>query len=433
MSAPLNLVNLERVHKAHGTTVILDDVSLGVAAGERIGVVGRNGGGKSTLLSMLTGADEPDSGRVTRRGDLAMGVLDQSGTLPAGTTVRDVVLPPSMFAAEHEWAGDAAVRSVLTGLELDRLGLDAPVAPMSGGERRRVALAAAADPPAGPAGARRADQPPRRRGRRLAGRVRAGRAPAALVVVTHDRWFLDEVCTTTWEVADGDVHAYDGGYSAYTLARAERARIAAVTEERRHEPGAQGAGLAAPRPAGPDQQAEVPDRGRAGADRRRAAGPGHDGAASGFAARRLGKTVYDVEDVDYAVPTGDGPRTLFERPDLAASARATGSASSASTAPGKTSLLKLLVGETKPDAGTVVVGQTVRAGLPVPARHRAAAERAGARGGAGRRPRSPGSATRRSPRRQLAERFGFAGATGSGRRSATSPAASGAGCSCCGC
>ena len=111
MSAPLNLVNLERVHKAHGTTVILDDVSLGVAAGERIGVVGRNGGGKSTLLSLLTGADEPDSGRVTRRGDLAMGVLDQSGTLPPGTTVRDVVLPPSMFAAEHEWAGDPAVRS----------------------------------------------------------------------------------------------------------------------------------------------------------------------------------------------------------------------------------------------------------------------------------------------------------------------------------
>ncbi|HEY4630198.1 MAG TPA: ATP-binding cassette domain-containing protein, partial [Blastococcus sp.] len=142
MSAPLNLVNLERVHKAHGTTVILDDVSLGVAAGERIGVVGRNGGGKSTLLSLITGADEPDSGRVTRRGDLALGALDQSGTLPPGATVRDVVLPSSMFAAEHEWAGDPAVRSVLTGLELDRLGLDAPVAPMSGGERRRVALAA---------------------------------------------------------------------------------------------------------------------------------------------------------------------------------------------------------------------------------------------------------------------------------------------------
>src|SRR3954464_7733793 len=133
MSAPLNLVNLERVHKAHGTTLILADASLGVAAGERIGVVGRNGGGKSTLLSLITGADEPDSGRVTRRGDLALGVLDQSGTLPPGATVRDVVLPSSMFAAEHEWAGDPAVRSVLTGLELDRLGPAAPAAPTARG------------------------------------------------------------------------------------------------------------------------------------------------------------------------------------------------------------------------------------------------------------------------------------------------------------
>src|ERR671914_131826 len=142
MSAPLNLVNLERGHKAHGTTVLLDDVSLGIAAGERVGVVGRNGSGKSTLLGVLTGREEPDSGRVTRRGDLALGVLDQSGTLPPGATVRDVVLPPSLFAAEHEWAADPAVRSVLSGLELDRLGLDAPVTPLSGGERRRVALAA---------------------------------------------------------------------------------------------------------------------------------------------------------------------------------------------------------------------------------------------------------------------------------------------------
>src|SRR3954447_26452773 len=142
MSAPVNLVNLERVQKAHGTTVLLDDVSLGVAAGERIGVVGRNGSGKSTLLGVLTGRETPDSGRVTRRADLALGVLDQSGTLPPGATVRDVVLPVELFAAEHEWAADPAVRNVLTGLELDRLGLDSLVAPMSGGERRRGALAA---------------------------------------------------------------------------------------------------------------------------------------------------------------------------------------------------------------------------------------------------------------------------------------------------
>src|SRR3954462_3003653 len=229
MSSPLNLVKLERVHKAHGTTVILDDVSLGVAAGERIGVVGRNGGGKSTLLSMLTGADEPDSGRVPRGGALALGVLDQSGPLPPGTTVRAVVLPPSMFAAEHEWAGDPAVRSVLTGLELDRLGLDAPVAPMSGGERRRVALAAQL---IRPLDLLVLDEPTNHLDVEgvawLAEYVRA--RAGGLVVVTHDRWFLDEVCTTTWEVADGAVHAYDGGYAAYTLARAARARIAAGTE-----------------------------------------------------------------------------------------------------------------------------------------------------------------------------------------------------------
>src|SRR6201747_197280 len=256
MSAPLNLVNLERVHKAHGTTVILDDVSLGVAAGERIGVVGRNGGGKSTLLSLLTGADEPDSRRGTRRGDLAMGVLDpagtrrpdagrgprrgdramggpdQAGTLPPGTTVRDVVLPPSMFAAEHEWAGDPAVRSVLTGLELDRMGLDAPVAPMSGGERRRVALAAQL---IRPLDLLILDEPTNHLDVEgvawLAEYVKS--RVGGLVVVTHDRWFLDEVCTQTWEVADGDVHAYEGGYSAYTLARAERARIASGTGDRR--------------------------------------------------------------------------------------------------------------------------------------------------------------------------------------------------------
>src|SRR3954454_6154740 len=118
MSAPVNLINLERVHKAHGTTVLLDDVSLGVAAGERIGVVGRNGGGKTTLLEVLTGREPADAGRVTRRADVALGVLDQSGTLPPGCTVREVVLPQHVFAAEHEWAADAAVRNVLTGLEL---------------------------------------------------------------------------------------------------------------------------------------------------------------------------------------------------------------------------------------------------------------------------------------------------------------------------
>src|SRR3954465_14738613 len=373
MSAPLNLVNLERVHKAHGTTVILDDVSLGVAAGERIGVVGRNGGGKSTLLSMLTGADEPDSGRVTRRGDLAVGVLDQSGTLPPGTTVRDVVLPTSLFAAEHEWAGDPAVRSVLTGLELDRLGLDAPVAPMSGGERRRVALAAQL---IRPLDLLVLDEPTNHLDvEGVAGLAEYVKARAGgMVVVTHDRWFLDEVCTTTWEVADGNVHAYEGGYSAYTLARAERARIASVTEERRLNLVRKE--LAWLRRGPPARTSKPKFRIEAAQALIADEPPARDTMAlAGFAARRLGKTVYDVEDVTFTVhgrdaggdadapagpadPGGPHDRTLFRDltwhvgpGDRIGIVGVNGA--------GKTSLLKLLVGEAQPDAGRVVVGQTV--------------------------------------------------------------------------
>jgi ATP-binding cassette subfamily F protein uup len=356
MSAPLNLVNLERVQKAHGTTVLLDDVSLGIAAGERIGVVGRNGSGKSTLLGVLTGREEADSGRVTRRGDLAVGVLDQSGSLPPGATVRDVVLPPSRFAAEHEWAADAAVRSVLAGLELDRLGLDSPVAPMSGGERRRVALAAQL---VRPLDLLVLDEPTNHLDVEgvawLAEYVKS--RVGALVVVTHDRWFLDEVCTQTWEVADGRVHAYEGGYAAYTLARAERARVAAVTEERRLN-------LVRKELAwlrrGPPARTSKP-RFRIEAAQALIADepPARDSMAlAGFAARRLGRTVYDVEDVSYAVPTDDGPRTLFR--DLTwhvGPGDRIGVVGVNGT--GKTSLLRLLVGETEPDGGRVVRGQTV--------------------------------------------------------------------------
>jgi ATP-binding cassette subfamily F protein uup len=353
MSAPVNLVSLERVTKAHGTTVLLDDVSLGVAAGERIGVVGRNGSGKSTLLSVLTGAERPDAGRVTRRGDLALGVLDQSGTLPPGMTVRDVVLPTTLFAAEHEWAADPAVRSVLTGLELDRLGLDAPVAPMSGGERRRVALAAQL---IRPLDLLVLDEPTNHLDVEgvawLADFVRS--RVGALVVVTHDRWFLDAVCTQTWEVAEGRVHAYDGGYAAYTLARAERARIAAATEERRLN-------LVRKELAwlrrGPPARTSKP-RFRIEAAEALIADvppPRESMALKGFAARRLGRTVYDVEDVTYTV---GGERTLFR--DLTWNVGPGDRIGVVGVnGAGKTSLLRLLVGELEPDAGRVVRGQTV--------------------------------------------------------------------------
>ncbi|HZE48113.1 MAG TPA: ATP-binding cassette domain-containing protein, partial [Jatrophihabitantaceae bacterium] len=137
---PSNLINLEAVGKAYGTTVVFDGVSLGVADGERIGVVGRNGDGKTTLLRLITGDEVPDSGRVTRTGGARLATVTQRGALPLGATVRDVVVGD---AAEHEWAGDAVIREVLGGLGLSALGLSASVERLSGGERRRVALAAA--------------------------------------------------------------------------------------------------------------------------------------------------------------------------------------------------------------------------------------------------------------------------------------------------
>ena len=354
MTTPLNLVSLERVSKAHGTTVLLDDISLGIAAGERIGVVGRNGGGKSTLLSVLTGAEPPDSGRVTMRGGTALGVLDQSGTLPAGTTVHDVVL--AGFDAEHEWAADAAVRSVLTGLELDRLGLDAPVAPMSGGERRRVALAAQL---VRPLDLLVLDEPTNHLDVEgvawLAEYVKA--RAGGLVVVTHDRWFLDEVCTTTWEVADGSVHAYEGGYAAYTLARAERARIANVTEERRLNLVRKE--LAWLRRGPPARTSKPKFRIDAAQALIADEPPARDSMQlANFAARRLGKTVYELSDVSYAVPTEEGPRALFSHLDWNVGPGDRIGVVGVNGA-GKTSLLKLLVGDNEPDAGTVKVGQTV--------------------------------------------------------------------------
>jgi ATP-binding cassette subfamily F protein uup len=227
------LLTGEALSKAHGTTQLLDGVTLGVAEGERIGVVGRNGGGKSTLVKVLAGVEEPDSGRVVRAGGVSVELFRQDVVLPRGATVRDVVMGDTPV---HEWAGDARVREVLDGLGLPGLGLDSPVDPMSGGERRRVALAALlARPGDGGPDLLVLDEPTNHldvEGVDWLARHLVSRR-GALVVVTHDRWFLDAVCTTTWEVQGGQVHAYDGGYAAYVLARAERERIAAATESRR--------------------------------------------------------------------------------------------------------------------------------------------------------------------------------------------------------
>ncbi|MGL5930480.1 MAG: ATP-binding cassette domain-containing protein, partial [Dermatophilaceae bacterium] len=233
-----NLVSVERARLALGTTIVLDDVSLGVGGGDRIGVVGRNGGGKTTLLRVLAGSLVPDDGRVARTGGLTTEVLSQDDTLEKSASVRAAVLGDR---AAHEWASDARVRDVLTGLlgGLDAPGvggLDAPVGPLSGGERRRVALAGllVADPDL-----LLLDEPTNHLDVEgvawLADHLvtRRARPGHALVVITHDRWFLDAVATRTWEVDSGSVHGYDGGYAAYVLARAERERLAGVAADRR--------------------------------------------------------------------------------------------------------------------------------------------------------------------------------------------------------
>ena len=234
-----NLISVERATLALGTAHILDGVSLGINEGARIGVVGRNGGGKSTLMKVLHGEIPLDDGRITRMGSATVGMLSQADVLDPAATVREVVLGDR---AEHVWAGDSRIRDVVDGLlgGLDAQamgGWEATVAPMSGGERRRLALAKIlVDDP----DVLLLDEPTNHLDVEgvawLADHLvnHRARPDNALATITHDRWFLDAVADRTWEVVDGQVEQYDGGYAAYVLAKAERDRIAAVTAERRN-------------------------------------------------------------------------------------------------------------------------------------------------------------------------------------------------------
>ncbi len=349
MTNPVNLVNTEAVGKSFGTALLLDGVSLGIAAGDRIGVVGRNGGGKTTLVRVLAGVEPADSGRVTHTGGLRIGMLAQRDAGDSADTVAAAVLGQR---AEYEWAGDPRIRDVLGGLLAD-LPREAVLGPLSGGERRRVALAALLvaevdllilDEPTNHLDVEAIDW--------LAGHLAARRE--AVVVVTHDRWFLDAVCTRVWEVHDGLIDAYDGGYSAYVLAKAERSRLAATVEARRRN--VLRKELAWLR-RGPPARTSKP-RFRIDAANALIADepPPRDRLAlSRFATARLGKTVYDAEDVTLRF----GPRLLLDRVtwrlgpgDRVAVVGVNGS--------GKTSLLRLLTGDLPPTTGRVRVGATVR-------------------------------------------------------------------------
>ncbi|MET0303039.1 MAG: ABC-F family ATP-binding cassette domain-containing protein [Microbacteriaceae bacterium] len=227
-----HLLGAEALHLEFPTKVVFDSVSLGIDEGDRIGVVGRNGDGKSSLLAMLAGRLEPDRGRVTVRGGVRVGVLDQSDTLGDEGTVAEAVVGD---VPEHEWAGSPRVREVIAGL-LSDIAWDGPVAGLSGGQRRRVALAQLL---VGDHDVVFLDEPTNHLdveaiawlAEHLKRRWPANQA--GLLVVTHDRWFLDEVCTRTWEVHDRIVEPFDGGYAAYILQRVERDRQSSVIEQRR--------------------------------------------------------------------------------------------------------------------------------------------------------------------------------------------------------
>ena len=225
--APANLVNLDGVEKGYASRTVLEGVTCGIADGERIGVVGRNGEGKTTLLRLLAGLEEPDAGAVVRQRGLQLAFLDQGEDLGAGETALEVLVGDR---AEHEWAGDARFRAVLDGL-LGGVGMtrlpDGPqtrIAGLSGGERRRIALARLL---LGEPQLLLLDEPTNHLDVEaitwLAGHMSARRG--AILVVTHDRWFLDAVCTATWEIDERAIHPSEGGYAAYVLARAERDRL----------------------------------------------------------------------------------------------------------------------------------------------------------------------------------------------------------------
>ncbi len=350
-----HLLGGETLHLEYPTGVVFDSVTVGVSEGDRIGIVGRNGDGKSTLLGMLTGRISPHAGRVTRRSGLRVGSLDQTDTLDPDHTVGWSLVGDR---PEHEWAGDARIRDVIGGLVAD-IPFDAPVSTLSGGQRRRVQLAAllidewdviALDEPTNHLDIQGITW--------LAGHIkqRWARGAGGLLLITHDRWFLDEVATTTWEVHDRIVEPFEGGYAAYVLQRVERDRQAASIEAKRQN--LMRKELVWLRRGAPARTSKPKFRIDAANALISDVPPLRNTVElSRLATARLGKDVIDLLDVSVAYP-GSGREVLRDIEWRIGPGERTGIVGA--NGAGKSTLLGLIAGTVAPTSGRVKRGKTVR-------------------------------------------------------------------------
>jgi ATPase subunit of ABC transporter with duplicated ATPase domains len=348
-----HLLGAEALHLEYPTRVIFDSVTVGINEGDRIGIVGRNGDGKSTLLSLLSGRIEPDSGRVTRRRGVTLGMLDQADTVDSSLTVAQAVVGD---IDEHVWAGDPKVRDVIGGL-LGDIDWEAVVGTLSGGQRRRVALAALL---VGDWDVVFLDEPTNHldvEGIAWLAQHLKRRWPASsggLAVVTHDRWFLDEVSNQTWEVHDRLIEPFEGGYAAYILQRVERDRMASATESKRQN--LMKKELAWLRRGAPARTAKPKFRIDAAEALIADEPPIRDTVSlTQMATARLGKDVVDVLDVSVSF----GEKKVLEGVEWRiAPGERTGILGV--NGAGKSTLLGLVTGAVKPTTGTVKRGKTVK-------------------------------------------------------------------------
>jgi ABC transport system ATP-binding/permease protein len=347
-----HLLGAEKVSLSFATTRVFENLTIGVQDGDRIGIVGRNGDGKSTLIKLFARIQEPDAGQITKRGDVRVGLLDQFDQFAPTETISHVVVGDT---PEHEWAGNSKIRDIFQGLLKD-FDFNQKVSELSGGQRRRVALAALL---AQEWDILMLDEPTNHLD--IEGvawlaqhlKTRWGKATGGLLVVTHDRWFLDEVCNLTWEVHDGIVEVYDGGYASYILERNERARSQAATESRRQN--LLRKELAWLRRGAPARTTKPKFRIDAANELIADEPPPRDSISlAKLATTRLGKDVLDIENLSYQIDSqqildnvtlrlGPGDRIGLVGPNGA----------------GKTTLLRLILGKISPTSGRVKLGKTV--------------------------------------------------------------------------